>query len=92
MCTFEKHPITEMPESVRGGWPGRKPSPLTIAIRDLGPDDTIFVPSDGHPLKYLQQSLLGRFHDKEERHKYTTRSDRERNGVWVFLRQNGGSA
>ena len=91
MSEFEKHPITEIPESIRDHG-HRRPSPLTIAMRDLGPDDTIFVPSDGHPLKYLQQSLLGRFHDKEERHKYTTRSDRERNGVWVFLRQNGGSA
>ena len=66
--------------------------PLTNELAALKADEDLCVPTDGRTITTVPSGLLMRFHDKAEAHRYRTHIDRERDGVWVFLRRDGGSA
>ena len=67
---------------------------LATAILALKDDDAILVPAiEGLRLERMQMRVATLVLSlARPRKTFATTQDRERNGVWVYLRRNGGSA
>ena len=86
MTDFTKGTIQDVP-----GRPQTQKTGMTAAISALEGDDALLVPADGVPLLRVQMRVSS-MASYVSRGKYSVRVDHERNGVWVFLRRDGGSA
>ena len=86
MTEFTMGKVSDIPPapprgSTRGGLPQ--------ALRNLDKDDALFIPAkDGESLHKIQTRASASVRSAGPPGTFTTRIDRERNGVWVFLRQN----
>ena len=88
MTDFTKGKVSDMPARR-----GNQSRGLAEALRGLTGDDAILMPAiDGEPLSQTQRRATATGFKMGGPGKFSTRVDRERNGVWVFLRRNGGSA
>ena len=76
MNEFEVKPRSEMPEEIANG----RRTGLTRAVRDLLPDQAIFVACrEGESLDHLANRISGNLSRGFHR-----RSDVKRNGVWLY--------
>ena len=88
MTEFTKGKVSDMPARR-----GNQSRGLAEALRGLTEDDAILMPAiDGEPLSLTQRRATATGFKIGGSGKFSTRTDPKRNGVWVFLRRNGGSA
>ena len=86
MTEFTKEKVTDMPPSVKG----KADRGLALALRELEAGDALFVPAkDGEPLSLAQQRIGAASRNAGASERLSTRIDRARNGVWVFLHRDG---
>ena len=89
MSEFTKGKVSDVPAGVNRLRSGRG---LTQAIRELKEGEALFVPANGRSIADASSNLSTLAGHALGRGICRTRRDHEKDGVWIFLRQNGGSA
>ena len=90
MNEFTKGKVSDIPPIQPPNRPGWG---LAQALREIKDDDAVFIPSRNHEPVWETQRRVATAASNGFRHgTFSTRRDHGKNGVWVFLRRNGGSA